>query len=158
MAGAMGWIEPDAPFWETLRRIPTNLSGVYALMQMRTHRLYVGVSEDIAGRIRQHLNELRWGNHRNKQLEQAWKHDGPRGFHIIVLEPVSNLQWLAACEAFWIDKLHSMHPYGFNRRTLTYRNANTHEWRDYWSGTNEYSSRAQLKRKHWARNSPGLRL
>jgi group I intron endonuclease len=139
------WVAPDAMFWSTLRAIPPDLSGIYALVHLPTGRMYVGFSGNIRERLLGHLADLRWGYHRNEQLTQAWTHDGPHAFHVTVLEPVPDKLRLPEREDFWIDKLRTLHPCGFNKRKnvnvrlsphLARRYAtDTKEWKNYWAET-----------------------
>ena len=143
-----------------LQTIPSRLTGIYALLHIPTGRIYVGFSRDIKQRIFGHLERFRWNYHSNKKLERAWELDGPDGFHIVILQPISNELLLPGLEDFWIDKLGSLHPYGFNRR----KNVNTRlppnlarryttdepKWQRYWEETN---SRMTVVRARWSARS-----
>jgi hypothetical protein len=113
--GFKAWPTPTAPLWGTLYAIPPYLAGIYALLHISTSRAYVGCTEDILWRCLAHLRELRARGHANRGLTEAWNCDGPQGFHVIVLEPTRCAKNLIRRETYWIERLNSMHPNGFNR-------------------------------------------
>lgn len=64
----------------------TNASGVYAIRNAKTSRVYIGKSTDIPARWRQHRRDLARGKHINKELQEDWRQYGPDAFAFEVLE------------------------------------------------------------------------
>jgi hypothetical protein len=103
------------------------------------------------------LDQFRYSGHNNKELEQCWQLDGPNGFHIAILEPISDELTLPEREDFWISRLDSLYPNGFNMR----KNVNTRlspnlarcyatnepKWVEYWAETHARLDLAREKRE-----------
>lgn len=150
------WTAPDALFWSMVQAIPPDLCGIYALLHLPTNRSYVGFSANIPARLVEHLTALRSNSHSNEHLTRAWRRDGPQGFHVFVVEPVEDKFRLLEREDFWIDKLCTLYPYGFNKR----KNVNTRlspnlarrymtnepEWERYWAETDSLLAAVRERR------------
>jgi group I intron endonuclease len=87
--------------------------GVYRIHSAQNNTVYIGYSTDVHARINRHRAELKFGNHRNRQLQEAWNDLGESAFQFDVLDelepeddsrsdPVEELQVL---EELWIRKL-----------------------------------------------------
>ena len=59
--------------------------GVYAIREFATGRVRVGASRNVPGAINRIRFELRHGSHPDKDLQAAWRRDGPEGFSFEVL-------------------------------------------------------------------------
>lgn len=61
-------------------------SGIYAIKNKTTQKLYIGQSIDIYHRWNKHVSELNNGHHHNDYLQKAWNKYGEKDFECIVLE------------------------------------------------------------------------
>jgi hypothetical protein len=69
--------------------------GVYGIKNARNDKTYIGFGLDLAAKFNRHKAELRFGTHRNKELQEAWNLFGVRalGFEVLdVLVPKENPQ------------------------------------------------------------------
>jgi group I intron endonuclease len=87
--------------------------GVYRITNTENNRVYIGYGTDIQAKINRHKAELKFGNHRNRELQDAWNSFGESAFEFEVLDvldheedsqtdPAEELQILAE---MWIKKL-----------------------------------------------------
>jgi group I intron endonuclease len=90
-----------------------NTSGIYLITNCQNGKQYVGQSYDIERRIRTHKNKLRTRTHGNTHLQSAWNKYGEQSFSFSVLEycPTDDLN---GREMYWIDKLGTLSPRGYN--------------------------------------------
>ena len=59
--------------------------GVYAIRELATGRVRIGASRNVPGTINRIRFELRHGSHPDKDLQAAWRRDGPDAFAFEVL-------------------------------------------------------------------------
>ena len=130
--------------FQTLREIPEESSGIYALIHTPSGRMYIGGTCDIAARCKQHIAALRYDIHCNPILQEAWTRDGPRAFHVCVLEPIIRLKDLLKREKRWMERLNTVYPNGFNRRPV--RDTSIPPNR-----ANDYLRSARDRRIYWER-------
>jgi hypothetical protein len=89
--------------------------GVYKISTSQSGKVYVGVSKDLRAIINRHQAELKFGSHRNRELQDIWKSQGETAFKFEIadlLEPKESsrakldeeLQTLAD---LWVQKLES---------------------------------------------------
>lgn len=79
-------------------------SGVYAITNTITDRVYVGSSIDIEGRWRLHRAQLRSGNHPSLAIRRDCAEYGSEAFTFEVLEETgSDTDTLISAEQRWID-------------------------------------------------------
>ena len=86
-------------------------SGIYALVNDETGKVYVGRSIDLDKRKRTHFWALRNGQHPNSHLQRAW--NGGARFSFQILEECSP----DVCnerEVFWIERLDALR-HGYNQ-------------------------------------------
>ena len=80
-------------------------SGVYWIYQQSLDRaLYVGSSQNVAGRIKAHIAALRRGKHPNVHLQRTWDKYGSDDIQFAPLEAAS-VDRLAGREQFWLEAL-----------------------------------------------------
>jgi predicted GIY-YIG superfamily endonuclease len=46
--------------------------GVYTIRNTGNNKLYLGFGTDLPAKINRHKAELRFGNHRNRELQEEW--------------------------------------------------------------------------------------
>jgi group I intron endonuclease len=66
-------------------------SGVYGIISQVNSKIYIGSSNDIVKRKKEHLRSLRKGNHHCKYLQNAWNKYGESSFRFIVIEKITLL-------------------------------------------------------------------
>jgi hypothetical protein len=87
--------------------------GVYRIRNTRTGKSYLGYSTDLPARINRHKMELKFGSHRNAELQEAWKLFGEASMEFEILDeltppedPGADLQdELRVLQEMWITKL-----------------------------------------------------
>jgi group I intron endonuclease len=89
-------------------------TGVYFIVNVVTWKIYVGSSGvSLKGRMQQHLQMLRKGEHHNEYLQRSWNKYGEVNFKFGVLYRCLPEDSLAE-EQIWIDALFTTYPDGFN--------------------------------------------
>lgn len=86
-----------------MRRKP--ISGVYAFVNRRNGKVYVGSGINVLNRLSVHLTFLRRGTHHSSYLQRAWARYGEQQFAFALLERVSRIENLAQREQWYIDEL-----------------------------------------------------
>jgi group I intron endonuclease len=97
---------------EELKQIDENdrFSGIYALYNIETTKVYVGSSKDIYDRVYgDHYRTLINNSHYNKYLQSAFNKDKD-SFIFVLLEVVENQNRLIEKEQFWMDSFKSYYP------------------------------------------------
>ena len=79
-------------------------SGIYAITNAVSGKIYVGSAVALRGRWNRHRIELRHGAHYNPHFQRSWSRYGEEAFEFMVLEYVDNLEELTKVEQFWMDK------------------------------------------------------
>lgn len=67
-------------------------SGIYKITNLTTGKVYVGQSQNVYFRRKQHFAALRAGTHENKLMQKEWNQNN-KGFRFDVLEfcPIAKL-------------------------------------------------------------------
>lgn len=73
-------------------------SGVYAIVNRATRRVYIGKSSNLKIRAQTHANQLRKGIHCNRSLQQDWREHGPEAFIFAPLKFTSDPAEMSAIE------------------------------------------------------------
>jgi group I intron endonuclease len=60
--------------------------GVYGIRNSRNDKVYIGSGIDLSAKINRHKAELKFGHHRNKELQEAWNSLGESAFEFEVLD------------------------------------------------------------------------
>jgi GIY-YIG catalytic domain len=87
--------------------------GVYRIRNTRNDRSYIGCSMDLPAKINRHKAELKFGSHRNRELQKEWNLFGGSSFQFEVLDeldhkedsqasPIGELQVL---KEMWVSRL-----------------------------------------------------
>jgi hypothetical protein len=87
--------------------------GVYRIRSSRNDKVYIGSGTDLQAKINRHKAELRFGSHRNKELQEAWNLLGEPAFEFEVLDVLDHEENPQASPAeelhvlveMWIRKL-----------------------------------------------------
>lgn len=79
-------------------------SGVYQIMNMRNHHMYIGSTVDFSERWAKHKWLLKKGLHSNIHLQRAWNKDGENLFEFSEVEHTDrDSKILAAREQYYTD-------------------------------------------------------
>jgi hypothetical protein len=79
------------------------ICGIYAIVNTKNNKIYVGQSRDIVCRWRMHKHELNTNTHYNSHLQRSWNSYGGDSFDFIILE-LCNTSQLNEREMFYINK------------------------------------------------------
>lgn len=93
------------------------ISGIYAIRNIITGKLYIGSAVNIGDRLHKHRGRLRSNIHPNKHLQLAWNKYWEQSFEFIILEYVEDVNLLLHAEECWIE-YHSTYKkeFGYNAR------------------------------------------
>lgn len=75
-----------------------NTCGIYKLVNRTTGQCYVGQSQRVEKRIKEHFRLLRWGKHPNSHLQNAYNKYGADNFYGAIEIECSDLSELDALE------------------------------------------------------------
>jgi hypothetical protein len=87
--------------------------GVYKIRNSQNDKIFIGFSTDLPARFNRHKAELKFGSHRNKELQEIWDSFGESAFEFEILDvldhqensqtsPYEDLHILAE---MWVQKL-----------------------------------------------------
>jgi group I intron endonuclease len=89
--------------------------GIYAIVNLRNGKRYVGSSINIPKRWRRHGIDLRGGIHHSVALQRAWRKYGEDSFAFVLLACIEEADNLLAAEQHFIDRYRCHSPaYGYN--------------------------------------------
>ena len=97
-----------------------NRSGVYALTNTHTGRVYVGSSFDITKRRGEHFSDLKTNRHRCRALQDDWLTLGDDAFSFTILEEVP-VHELGARESHWLRSFADLPQGTYNTRLVAGR-------------------------------------
>ena len=60
--------------------------GVYRIRNSENDKVYIGFATDLEARFNRHKIELKFGNHRNKELQKLWNSFGESAFEFEILD------------------------------------------------------------------------
>jgi group I intron endonuclease len=77
-------------------------SGIYCIENLINHKKYIGQSNNIEYRWKQHKYELNRGCHDNDYLQKAWNKYGCDNFNFYIIE-LCDIEMLNELEVYYID-------------------------------------------------------
>ena len=98
-------------------------SGIYKITNNLNGKVYVGQSKNVWHREIEHFTALRRGHHENKLMQRDWNKDN-HGFRFDVIE-FTDVDKLNEREKYWIDKLGTLEPNGYNQGWVPYKRKET---------------------------------
>jgi hypothetical protein len=98
-------------------------AGIFRITNMANGKMLIGKGLNVQGMLNGQQAQLRWGSHRNHDLQQDWKHYGAKQFTCDVVDYLDSnddseqtmQDDLAALEELWLDKLQPYGEKGYNR-------------------------------------------
>ena len=94
-------------------------SGIYKITNQINGKIYIGQSKNVFERKKQHFVALYHGYHENKLMQEDWDENN-RGFRFDIVE-FCPLALLNEKEQYWIKKLNTMEPNGYNQGWVPYK-------------------------------------
>lgn len=92
------------------------VSGIYKITCRVTGKIYIGQSQSLGARKRQHWDKLRLGKHKNKKMQADWNEYGAANFSFDILEKCA-VSDLNEREIYWINKYDATNPsVGYNKQ------------------------------------------
>jgi len=91
----------------------SKISGIYSITNILNKYKYIGSSDNIEIRWRNHLNLLKNGKHPNAHLQNSYNLYGLDNFLFEIIEKCEIVD-LIEKENCWIKNLNCIEPYGFN--------------------------------------------
>jgi len=89
------------------------MQGIYKITYIKNKKCYVGSSTNIENRWKNHINNLKKGNHPSKGLQNVYNKHGLNSLKFEVIEEVQCKDNLIEREQYWINTLNSYYK-GFN--------------------------------------------
>ena len=97
-------------------------AGIFRITNNVNGKILIGKGLNVQGKINSNLAQLKFGGHRNKELQKDWNRYGPEVFSFEVLDylkedaahPERHADELAALEELWLDKLKPYGDRGYN--------------------------------------------
>lgn len=93
-------------------------SGIYKITNLKNGKVYIGQSQNIYYRRKQHFTALRAHRHENTQMQKDWNNDS-HGFRWDVVEYCS-IDKLNEREEYWIKQYDSVNK-GYNQGWVPYK-------------------------------------
>lgn len=84
------------------------IQGVYKITNIINGKMYIGSSNDVRRRLREHKNDLKNNNHGNEYLQNSYNKYGSNSFDYSIIEIIDNSQMLIEREIYWIKSFNSM--------------------------------------------------
>jgi len=95
----------DLEKYPTKRGNPV-ISGIYAIVNRRNGKMYIGLSSDVERRFAEHKAKR---NSSNMVISKAIRKYGVNSFDLIVLEPWLDVEDMPEREIYWIKKLNPIY-------------------------------------------------
>lgn len=76
--------------------------GIYAIINKKNKKIYIGLSKDIEKRFKEHKRDLKGNYHRNRHLQNSYNKYGIENFIFKIMEECLESQ-LNEKEIFWIN-------------------------------------------------------
>lgn len=124
-------------------------AGVYAIINTKTFRYYIGSSNNIGRRLQKHFSELRFNRHTNKRLQEDFNEFGIEIFSWHIIEETSDnladkerhYQIRAGIDNLYNEKITNYYLSDELRKILANTDKSTHK-------TQEYRDKMSLLKSH----------
>ena len=108
-------------------------SGIYQIRNLVNDKIYIGSSENLYIRYREHFYTLNKNIHRNGKLQKSFNKHGEQNFIFEIIEFVEDKNKLLEREQYWIDRFNVVKT-GYNIQPIAGRICITDEVRKKMSG------------------------
>jgi group I intron endonuclease len=82
----------------------TNISGVYKITNIKTGKVYIGISNDIERRKHDHFESLKHNRHHSSKLQRSYNLSKDKSIFIFeLIEEINDLSQLKIREQYYID-------------------------------------------------------
>ena len=99
---------------------PPAISGIYKIENIKTHKCYIGSSNNVQRRLQTHKRELDAGSHNNLLLQRDYKEFGASSFTFLIILKDIPEDMLLAYEKVMMYKYDSMVRFkGYNQMNST---------------------------------------
>lgn len=78
-----------------------NIQGIYEIVNIKNNKRYIGLSQNINERWKQHKYELNYSRHHNVNLQNDWIKYGIKSFRFNVIQEIQNIDDLSYFERYW---------------------------------------------------------
>jgi group I intron endonuclease len=103
-------------------------TGIYAIINKDSLKVYIGSSVEIEKRIQKHFWKLNKGIHHSSHLQRSYSKYGRQRFEVMILEETSK-DLLVQRDQYWLEKYKSyICDYGYNNRKVAERNEGLKPW------------------------------
>ena len=87
--------------------------GIYILRSPKNHLVFIGAGTDMQAKINRHKAELKFGKHRNRELQKLWDSSGGQNLEFEVLDVLEHeedsrdnpAEELKVLLEMWVQKL-----------------------------------------------------
>ena len=87
--------------------------GVYRITTSQSDKIYIGTSANLPAKLNRHQAELKFGSHRNKELQAIWNKFGKTAFTFEILDELDQEKSLSSkpedellvLADMWVQKL-----------------------------------------------------
>lgn len=76
---------------------------IYAIINLKNGKKYIGSTVNYSKRKRTHLSRLNKGNHHSLSLQHSWNKNNPEDYKFIILEKVEDKNILIEREQYYLD-------------------------------------------------------
>lgn len=102
-------------------------AGIFRITNTATGKILIGKGLNVKGKINSNLAQLKFGGHRNKELQEDWNRYGPEVFSCEVLDylkenplhPERQADELAELFELWLEKLKPYGEKGYNKESAS---------------------------------------
>ena len=108
-------------------------SGIYQIRNLVNDKIYIGSSENLYIRYREHFYTLNKNIHRNGKLQKSFNKHGEQNFIFEIIEFIEDKNKLLEIEQYWIDRFKVVKT-GYNIQPIAGRICITDEVRKKMSG------------------------
>ncbi len=126
----------------------TKKVGIYSIKNRINNKIYIGSSDDIKNRWRNHKILLENNNHHSIHLQNAWQKYGEHAFLFEIIENINDKQQLLIREQHYLDFYRSYEPEnGYNISKFSF---SPMKGRNHTEETKKHLSINNSGDKHWA--------
>jgi hypothetical protein len=99
-------------------------AGIFRITNTANGKMLVGKGINVQGKINSNVAQLKFGGHRNRELQEDWNRYGAEKFSCEILDclkedpvhPERQADELTALEELWLDKLQPYGEKGYNKK------------------------------------------